>query len=414
MEKPEKSTRLHRALSAALAISMLAIVLVMGVMTVAPNWKKLQHAFQRRSVFSAYLPEGEGFDRLELLTAQVRSLDGAINENIWHADELGQVNATLQYALGKRLVVTGSAQMVRLNGGYLYDLQEEQSMADAAEEILDLRESLPEGMPFLFVYEHPTVYDPAMLPAGYDVLDYGEEAADEVTGCLRGGGVPVIDSRDVLTQSGYPLDSFLMRTDQHWSSFAALVMTRPVAEWLRDEAGLPLDPELLDVDRFETETLERLFLGRYGQRVGVRNIAPDDIHLFWPDYPTEITRHTVRPTYETDAEGSFREAVIRWDRLERGEGGWNTSAYGDYGLSDITDRLTNANAPRARILIFKDSYSSPIASFLSLAASDVYAVDLRQTDRPALSFVEEFQPDAVIVAYSQQMMRDREYAFVNE
>ena len=141
-------------------------------------------------------------------------------------------------------------------------------MAEAAEEILSLRDTLPADLPFLFVYEHPTVYDPAMLPAGYEVLDYGEEAADEVTSYLRGGGVTVLDSRDVLTGSGYPLPDFLMRTDQHWSTFAALVMSRSLAEWARDASGRPIDPSLLDVDRFETETYPRLFLGRYGQRIG--------------------------------------------------------------------------------------------------------------------------------------------------
>ena len=310
MENKQAPARLRRVLSAVLTVAMLGACAFMGAMTVVPNWKRLVRSVRYLSQLQAYLPE-DGYDRLDVFAAQVRSLDAALGESIYKSEELGQLNASLQYALGKRLVVTGSAQMVRLNGGYLYDLQEEQPMADAAAEILELEASLPADLPFLFVYEHNTVYDPAMLPAGYDVLDYGAEAADEVTAYLRGGGAPVIDSRDVLTASGWPLDRFLMRTDQHWSTFAALVMSRSLAEWLRDAAGLPVDPSLLDVDQFETETLERLFLGRYGQRIGTRNIAPDDMELFWPRYATDITRHSVRPTREEDAAGDFREAVIR-------------------------------------------------------------------------------------------------------
>ena len=413
MEDKKSPSRLRRGLTTALAVFMAALCAFMFVMTIFPNRKNLIHALRYRNKLDPYLPADGEFNALELFVARVRSLDNEINSSVYRSEELGQINATLQYALGKRLVSTGSAQMVRLNGGYLYDLQEEQSMVSAADEILELKASLPEDLPFLFVYEHPTVYDLSMLPPGYDVLDYGEEAADEVTALLRQGGLQVIDTRDVLKGSGYPIDRFLMRTDQHWSTFAALVTSRALAEWLRDEAGLPVDPSLLDVDRFETETLPRLFLGKYGQRIGTRNIAPDDMHLFWPNYETELTRHSVRPKSEEDAAGDFREAIIRWDRLETDGKGWNIKAYGDYGLAEVSDSFTNAKAPKCKILVFKDSYSSPVGAFLSLIASEVYTVDLRQVDKPALYYVNEFQPDVLITAYSQQMLRDREYQFAN-
>ena len=411
MEDKKSPSRLRRGLTTALAVFMAALCAFMFVMTIFPNRKNLIHALRYRNKLDPYLPADGEFNALELFVARVRSLDNEINSSVYRSEELGQINATLQYALGKRLVSTGSAQMVRLNGGYLYDLQEEQSMVSAADEILELKASLPEDLPFLFVYEHPTVYDLSMLPPGYDVLDYGEEAADEITSLLRAGGTPVIDSRDVLSASGYPVSDFLMRTDQHWSTLAALVMSRDIAVWLHDEAGLPVDPSLLDVDQFATETRPGLFLGKYGQRIGTGNADPDDIILYWPKYDTQITRHSVRPKSEEDASGSFREAAIRWDRLEPNAQGWNIKAYGDYGLAEVTDRFVNPNAPACRILIFKDSYSSPIGTFFSLIASDVYTVDLRQVDQPAAYYTEQFQPDVVIVAYSQQMLRDRDYQF---
>lgn len=413
MEKKQSPSRLRRGLSAVLAVLMLAGCAFMCAMTLVPNRKNLLHALTYRSKLQAYLPEDGEPNALELFAARVRSLDAEVSASVYRSEELGQLNATVQYALGKRLVSTGSAQMVRLNGGWLYDLQEEQSLESAAEEILDLQKTLPDGLPFLFVYEHPTVYDAAMLPAGYEVLDYGEEAADEVTSILRAGGIRVIDSRDVLTGSGYPLESFLLRTDQHWSTFAALVMSREIAVWTQTEAGLPVDPSLLDVENFASEVYPRLFLGRYGQRIGAFNVEPDDMTLFWPKYDTDLSRHTVRKAYTTDTSGDFKSAVVRWDSLERNEDGWNTTAYKDYGLSDIEEHFHNPNAPEGTILLFKDSYSSPVGAFLALTVRDVYTVDLRQTDRPALAYVEDYQPDALIMAYSQQMLRNREYVFVD-
>ena len=413
MEKKQGLSRLHRVVSGALAVLMVATCVFMLAAGIVPNRENLLHAVQYRSKLNPYLPDGRRANALELLTARIRSLESELSLSVYKAETLGQLNASLQYAIGKRLVSTGSAQMVRLNGGYLYDLQEEQSAESAAREILDLRDSLPEGLPFLFVYEHNTVYDPAMLPAGYDALDYGAEFADEAVSLLRAGDVPVIDSRDVLGGGAYPLERLLMRTDQHWTTFAALVMSRALAVWARDEAGLPVDPALLDAENFETETYPGLFLGKYGQRIGAGNVDPDDIILYSPKYETQIARRSTRSSRTEEAAGTFSEAVVRWDRLETDGQGWNIKAYGDYGLSEIADEYRNDNAPDCRILIFKDSYSAPISAFLSLVASDIYAVDLRQVKEPALYYVEQFRPDIVIMAYSQQMLRNRDYAFAD-
>ena len=146
------------------------------------------------------------------------------------------------------------------------------------------------GLPFLFVYEHPTLYDPAMMPAGYEALDHSAEMADEVLAVLREGGVDVLDSRDVLPESGYPLDELLMVTDQHWSTLAAITMARRIAGEVDKMTGAGLDASLLDLSRFNTLTHEKLFLGKYGQRLGTALVDPDDIVEYWPDYPTEIER----------------------------------------------------------------------------------------------------------------------------
>ena len=413
MQKNQGHSRIHRIASYALCAFMLAACAGMAIMTIAPNFNTLFHSLYYLTKLSPYLPEDRAPNALEMLAARVRSFDSELGSSVYLADELGQINASAQYALGKRLVSTGSAQMVRLNGGYLYDLQEEQSMQSAAEEILDLQAMLPADIPFLFVYEHPTVYDAAMLPDGYDVLDYGEEAADEVVGLLRDGGTHLIDSRDVLTASKYPLQDFLMRTDQHWTTFAALVMAGEIAAYGNETLGLPLDATLLDPEQFDSETIPALFLGKYGQRIGVQNVRPDDISVFWPKYDTQIVRHSEKTKSQEDVSGDFKTAAIRWERLEPDEGGWNTVAYLDYGLTEKFEHFSNPDAPECTILLFKDSYSAPIGAFLSLVARDVYAVDLRQSDMGAPDYVEMYHPDLILMSYSQQMLRDRQYEFVN-
>ena len=146
--------------------------------------------------------------------------------------------------------------------------------------------------------------------------------------------------------------------------------------------------------------------------VGPDIIDPDDIVEYWPKYATHLSRHTKRTKSLDDAEGEWREVMTRFDKLEPDPGKtWNTSAYMDYGLVESFDIFTNESAPDTTILLLKDSYSSPIGRYLALMARRVICVDLRQEVDPLETWVAEYQPDAVVMSYSLQMLRDDEYAF---
>ena len=175
--------------------------------------------------------------------------------------------------------------------------------------------------------------------------------------------------------------------------------------------GVELPSERLDIDQFETELHENLFLGKYGQRVGTRNIDPDDITVYWPKYDTNISRYTNYLGRVTELEGPFKESVIRWNYLKRGSGGYNIQAYFDYGLTENHDIYTNPDGADCTVLLLKDSYSASIGAFLSLVCDNVIGMDMRRTGTSFEQLVEKYEPDVVVVAYSMQMLRDDAYDF---
>ena len=65
-------------------------------------------------------------------------------------------------------------------------------MDKAAQDVQDMRAMVPEETPFLFVYEHPTIYSADQIPAGYDVLDYSEEIAAEITEKMALTGIEML------------------------------------------------------------------------------------------------------------------------------------------------------------------------------------------------------------------------------
>ena len=413
MKTPKTPGKLQLRIDIILTALFLLAIFFMGAMTLISDYEGIYKAAVSKTRLSGYLDESwEEASAWDKLSARIRSVDDYIAGNVYGATELGHMNSSVQYAMGKKLVNTGASQMLTTSTGHLYDLQNYVSMDNAISDMQAMRETAGQ-IPFLFVYEHPSIYSPEQLPDGYDDLDYSDEMADEIVQKISYLGIPMLDSRKILNESGIPMDEFLLYTDQHWATRASLEMARVIAGELSAMTGCKLQPEKLDIDQFESETYENLFLGKYGQRIGTGNIDPDDITIYWPKYETNISRNTNYLGEITEITGPFRESVIRWEYLEPDPGkSYNLKAYFDYGLTENYDIYSNPDGADCTILLLKDSYSASIGSFLSLLADEVYAVDLRRSDLTLAEWIEKAQPDAVVVSYSMQMMRQDAYVFV--
>lgn len=404
------SKKLHRLTAAALTALFLGFIYLALGATLIERHHDLLASMQMNKAMRDTLPAHP--TPLDKLSARINGFTAGIADAMWHKTELGYINSAFQYGLGKRMINTGSQNMLTLNTGHLYDLNDYRDLTPSAEGIADLKDGVLKDLPFLFVYEHPTLYDPAMLPEAYAPLDHAGQMADEAVSALRERGVEVLDSRDILPGSGHDLNDLLMVTDQHWSTLAAITMGQAIAEKLNAMTGAALDPSLLDLQNLNTLTHEKLFMGKYGQRVGAAFVTPDDIVEYWPKQDTFIRRETKRVKSLESAEGPFREAVTRFDRLEPDPGKtWNTLAYTYYGQVEAYNLYENPAAPDYTILLLKDSYSAPIGTFMSLMARRVLCVDLRRDVDPLETWLEKYHPDAVVMAYSLQMLRDDDYDF---
>ena len=404
------SKKLSRVTAAILTIAFLGFVFAAFFTMLIGSYPALRKSVQLTPELQKTLPEHP--DPLDKLSARINSFTAAISENMWLKEGMGYINSGFQYALGKKVINTGAQNMITLTDGHLYDLADYKPLERNARDIVALAEGPLAGVPFLFTYEHPTLYDQSLLPTGYEALDHSAQMADEALAALREGGVRVLDSRDVLPNSGYDMNDLLMVTDQHWSTLAALTMARAIAGEINAMTGANLDLSRLDLENLNTQRHENLFMGKYGQRVGPAYVTPDDIVEYWPKYDTHMARHSLRFKNDEQAEGEWRDVMTRYDRLDPDPGRtWNIVAYTYYGQVETYDILTNEDAPDFTILLLKDSYSAPIGRFLSLLCRHVIGVDLRRSEQPVEQWIEEYRPDAAVMAYSLQMLRDDEYQF---
>ena len=238
-ETRSPSKKLNRITAAILTVAFLGFIFAAFFSMLIQDHAALLHSVQMTADLKKALPEHA--DRLDRLAARINSFTATIAENMWLKEDMGYVNSAFQYALGKKVINTGAQNMITLTDGHLYDLADYKPLQGNARDIVDLADTAFAGIPFLFTYEHPTLYDASLLPAGYEALDHSAQMADETLAVLREGGVRVLDSRDVLPGSGQDMNDLLMVADQHWSTLAAIVMGQAIAGKVNEMTGAELD-----------------------------------------------------------------------------------------------------------------------------------------------------------------------------
>lgn len=409
-----KGTKIQRIVASVLTVAFIPLIFAFGIYGLVSNPEELVNSLRYSHARSYLASDEEGTKFFPMLKARIQSLENTLGETVPLSSELGYLNASFQYALGKRMVTQGDQMLLSLPDGQIYNMTTRQSLAAEAEEVVGFYEQLDGSVPFLFAYINPQFYTGSIeMPAGYDVIDTGDELADQVLGIVRDAGIPALDSRDFFADSGYTDNDLYLKTDMHWTTLAALLATRIYAEQIEQMTGVELDTSKIDLDQFETVVYPDLFLGEYGQQLGECNTGLDDITFYLPTYETDFVRDSIEEDGTPEhAEGDFSEAVVKWDALDNEPDGTNIRGYVGYGLVEGLEEITNRTDDCAdlTLLIFRDSYTAPIGSFLSLMVKNVVMVDMRKMDGvSAMELVEQYDPDMVIFSYSRQMFEDHRY-----
>ena len=413
MKNEQKLTRTQRIVAAVLTIAFIPVIFGFGLYGLLSDTDELYNSLLYSHARSFLASDEEGKKFFPMLQARIQSLQSYLGDSIPFKDELGYLNASMQYAIGKNMVSQGAEQLISLPGGQIYALTTRDSLADETREIVDFYNELDGRVPFLFAYINPQFYDGGMtLPEEYAAVDTGDELADEVLGIIRDAGIPALDSREFFAGCGYTDNDLNLKTDMHWTTLAALLATPIYVEEINRLSGAHLDASRIALDQFDTQLYPNLFLGEYGQQVGERNSGLDDITLYLPKYETSLVRHSVNRDGSTeDASGPFSESVIKWDAFDNEPDGTNIRGYVAYGLIEQIEEITNlGDCEDMTILIFRDSYTAPIGSFLSLLAKNIIMVDMRGVEKSAMELVDEYNPDMIVFSYSRQMLEDHHYS----
>lgn len=411
-QQPQYS-RVQRIVAAVLTVLFLATAAGFGIYGIQNDTDKLINSVRFHKA-KAFLPNKEDTSFFPMTQARIASLQEYLGKALPFRDEMNVIASTFQYSLGKNMVVQGADQMLRLPNNQQYYITTRPSLAQEAQEVVDLYHYIDGKIPFLYSFVHPGFFNGGMqLPDGYSTMDTGSELADEILAVIRDAGIETLDSRTFFEGTGLTNEELMLKTDKHWTTLAALLATEFYAKEINRLAGANLDLSKIQLDQFNTEVHEDLFFGDFGRQVGLHNAPVEDITVYTPKYETRMTRHSEHRTGEIeDVEGDFSQVIVRPHLLERPEEGLNKQAYAAYGLIEAFETIENhGECEDMTIMVFRDSFTAPICGFLSLMVKNVISADVRYGEKTAVELIEEYKPDMVIVSYSRFMFEDHTYKF---
>lgn len=290
----------------------------------------------------------------------------------------------------------------RLNNGYLvrdeYDgLNAYSDFATSVANLTNLNDYLAlYNIPFAYI-QTPHVFqtdDDPMIPWGYETNINGN--TDRLLAELEENIVNYLDLRENVKEDNLNNYDLFFSTDHHWSFEVAFWAHEKIARYIDTLLGEKhFVEEYFDLENYTAEQVENNFLGSHGERTGVFFGGVDSMNLIIPKFKTEFLVQI--PSIKWNVTGDFHKSMLDMSHLETNYEKYPYLVY----LSAHTDFYSLKNklvTNEKKILILKDSFSYPLASFLALHYSEVYLYQ-NIGDESSERFIEklyEIQPDLIL------------------
>lgn len=360
-----------------------------------------------------------GWDSEKSASKNISAIEGEIeniiNENVGLKTSFIQVNGAVNKLMNKRLVddVDTSSRVVKLDNGYIsfvapqIDDSALQTKADSIGELNLFLEN--KGIDFLYV-QAPYKIDEHDQKLPYDIKDYSVNNARRFCSMLNKGNVKTLNLIDLIHEQDKDWYGLYYKTDHHWTNEAAFWAYGELAKHLSDNFSFEINSKYYDINNYSVRSYEQAFLGTQGKRVGSIYSGLDDINFLIPKFETslEYQRESVLLKGDFDATLLFDENYVTGDKFK--DFCYEASMGGNYGYIKVTNNLeTNGK----KVLLIKDSYANPVATFLALGVSELEIVDPRYfEDEMGMSiteYIDKSNPDIVLMLYNPNALKDNTF-----
>lgn len=288
--------------------------------------------------------------------------------------------------------------------GYMTYVSDDMDVTDMANHLEELNNFLEEKeIPMLYV-QAPSKIDPINpgLPPG--VKDSTNDNIDNLLKELSAKDIDYLDLRQFIIDEYDNYEDAFYKTDHHWKTTTAFRGARILIEYMNKNGYTSIDESKIATENFEVETYEKYFLGSQGKKVTLAVAEPEDYQLMIPKYDTNFTIRI--PEREINIQGDFKNTLLDYRHLQKIDY-YNENCYASFmNRNDVYCKIVNHDegVEEKKILLIKDSYSTPLIPYLALGVREIDAIYELLFDGSIQTYIEETQPDMVIVMYSSTSM----------
>lgn len=347
------------------------------------------------------------FDSDLSASEKINQIDSSINENAMERYAFVDAYGYLQRLLNKN--EESNFEVVKDTVGklhYTYFTTEPQDTSELVERVRNLADAV-ETKKTKVIYVLP----PDKYIRGYTTFAKGipyhmsNETADGFLAGLEENGIPYLDLRENLSESGRDLSEAFYVTDHHWTIQTAFWAAGELSDWLNESFGEDLDADdfYKDESNYNEITYDKISLGSMGRKTGRYYAGVDDFTLIYPKFDTSyVYENTIEP--DLTFQGRFEEALMATPVIRQSSKPFDTDMYMTYlyGNPAFSHIVNEKETGSIDVCFIKDSFAVPFAAFTSLRCHTVDMIDPRYFTGDYEETINEGNYDYVIIMISPQ------------
>lgn len=297
--------------------------------------------------------------------------------------------------------------VVKLNNGYLFipvSYSSDNILHEYADATIRFSEYLKNRGTALVYAATPgtsSKYDP-QLPVG--ISHYENDNLDRFLQMIQQGRVDTIDFRQTMHDDGINQYDMMYKTDHHWTTKAGFYAYGILEDYIVRKTGCEVDEQIADINNYTIITYKKWHLGSRGQRTGIYYTGIDDFDLILPNFKT-ILQNTAGKV------GSMQDLMINMKPLVNKD--YTSKDTYDFVLGGTLGSYINLNSKNdIKILIITDSFGRAVNPYLAMGFKEiqyVYKSDVSDIVNP--NFIDDYDPDVVIMMYCSQNLLNDTFSF---
>ncbi len=244
--------------------------------------------------------------------------------------------------------------------------------------------------------------------------NFSNKNADEFLSILKENHINTFDLREEVIKDDLNRETLFYKTDHHWTTSTAFwTFTKLIDLLEKYDFTVTSGDYFRNINNYTIQIIEDCYLGSLGRRVGQAVAGLDDYIFIEPRFSTDYTIFDGLVSGDLPAfSGDFHTAIVKEEILNNTDITSNKHATyfeWDYGNLIIKNNLLKNDL---KILLIKDSYSLPVAAFLSTCLEELHMIDMRDASTiNLLEYVETHEIDMVITMYNTEIFTETMFNF---